>query len=148
MRVKPKASEYSEEVSGHGAGKPPRPPTEEELRQSEGVEGTRKLHLKEKEVRDLKNQKADRVLNPIEVEEILSENLEKEQGFEREIELGPVLSRRGRDFLLLVVLGNLGLILTAILLPANSIFGVALLSGFVLYNLGLWWVLYVVMDRY
>lgn len=148
MRVRPRSPEYSEESSAYSSGEPPRPPTEEELRQCEEGVGARKLHLKEKELTDLQNQKADRVLKPIKVEEILAENLEKEPEFESEIEPGPALSRRGRDFLLLVVLGNLFLILTAILLPANPIVGVSLLSGFVLYNAGLWWVLYVVMDRY
>lgn len=145
IKLKPVSAEEGGEDSIAG---PSRPPTQDELEQSLDPVTGGKLQLKEKALRDLKNLEADEIIPPIEVEDILAGNLDKEKAFESDFEMGPLLSRRGRDYLLLVILGNLGLILGAILLPNNPITGVSLLSLFVLFNAGLWWVLFVVMDRY
>jgi hypothetical protein len=83
------------------------------------------------------------------VDEMLRANLTRQQSAVPEL-LKPVESpnHRRRDYLFLMISGNSIGILAAFLLPANPIVLVPLFIFLVVYNLGITWVLYGVMNRY
>jgi hypothetical protein len=86
---------------------------------------------------------------PIVVEEILHKNLANQTV--HEAPLDPVdhrPNRRRRDFLLLFAAGNLVALTAFLLMPRDPIVMVPLGSFFVLFNIGVYWVFYHVMDRY
>lgn len=84
------------------------------------------------------------------VQEILSSNLAHERRVEGHLlkAVPPRSNRRLRDYLGLVVAGNLFSALAWVLLPAHPMVVVPLLGFVVIYNVGLAWVLFGVMDRY
>jgi hypothetical protein len=107
----------------------------------------RKFTLKEKSI-DVINIKNNGD-TPITVEAILHANLTRQQVSE------PALSfevkrpnRRHRDYWLLMIAGNLFGATLAVFLPHNPFVMVFLLSFFVVFNLGLYWVAFHVMARY
>lgn len=84
------------------------------------------------------------------VDEMLRANLARQRQVEGELltPQPPRSNKRRRDYLFLLVTGNAFAVLAFVLLPANPMVLVNLLGFFVIYNLGLAWTLYGVMDRY
>ncbi len=84
------------------------------------------------------------------VDEMLRANIARQREAEGELlTLQPPRSnKRRRDYLILLITGNALALLGFILLPANPMVMVYLLAFVVIYNLGLAWTLYGVMDRY
>jgi hypothetical protein len=87
--------------------------------------------------------------DPNDVLTVLNQNraAEKKLGKDQ-IEIREVKSRRKRDFWLLIVGGNLAIIGWVFLLGPNVITLVYGLAALVIFNLGLTWVMWQVMDRY
>lgn len=84
------------------------------------------------------------------VEDLLRGNLARAQAASGELMTpAPKRSRRRRfDYAFMVVFGNLFAVLAFVLLPGNPMVLVPLLGFVVIYNIGLAWVLFGVMDRY
>ncbi|MEZ0216276.1 MAG: DUF4339 domain-containing protein [Rariglobus sp.] len=84
------------------------------------------------------------------VDEMLRANIARQRAAEGELltPQPPRSNKRRRDYLFLVIAGNALGLLVFILLPSNPLVLVYLLAFFVIYNLGLAWTLYGVMDRY
>ncbi len=84
------------------------------------------------------------------VHEMLRGNLARQRAVEGELLKPPPQrsNRRRLDYVFMVVFGNLFAALAWLLLPANPMVLVSLLGFVVIYNLGLAWVLFGVMDRY
>ena len=80
---------------------------------------------------------------------ILQQNrsVEQQKGL-GEVEIKPTRSRRRRDYWLVLIAGNLVLAGVAVLGRSNAIVLVYDLAGFVVFNLGLTWVMWFVMDDY
>lgn len=86
---------------------------------------------------------------PITVEAILHANLARQQVSEPPLSLEVKRrNRRQRDYWLLMIAGNLFGATLAVFLPHNPFVMVFLLSFFVVFNLGLYWVAFHVMARY
>jgi hypothetical protein len=84
------------------------------------------------------------------VEELLRGNLARQEAAKGEL-LAPMAkhpNRRRLDYAIMVVLGNLFVALGWFLLPATPLVLVPLFALAVIYNIGLAWLLYGVMDRY
>jgi hypothetical protein len=81
---------------------------------------------------------------PVDVHSILQDNLarEKAAGLHDLAPLPPRRSRRRRDYLIALFAGNAFLAVGFVLQPVFA--G----AGFIIYNTGLHWVLFVVMDDY
>jgi predicted phage tail protein len=73
--------------------------------------------------------------------------VEKQRGL-NEIEIREIKSRRKRDYWLLIVGGNILIVGTVVVLGANAITAIFGLGGVILFNVGLTWVMWQVMDRY
>lgn len=84
------------------------------------------------------------------VDEILRANLARQREAEGELltPQPPRPNNRRRDYLFLTIAGNLAAVLGFIFLPANPIVFVSLVAFVAIYNIGLLWTLFVVMDRY
>jgi hypothetical protein len=87
--------------------------------------------------------------DPNDVFAVLEENRSRERQLGKdEIVIKQIKSKRRRDYLLLVVLGNL-LIVALVALggfnPISMIFG---LAGIIMLSLGATWIMWFVMDRY
>jgi hypothetical protein len=87
--------------------------------------------------------------DPNDVFAVLEENRAKERRLGKdEIVVRKIKSKRRRDYLLLLVLGNL-LIVSMVALggfnPVSMIFG---LAGIIVLSLGATWIMWFVMDRY
>jgi len=80
---------------------------------------------------------------------ILQQNrsVEKQKGL-NEVEIKETKSRRRRDYWLVLLGGNLLLGGVAVLGRSNAVVLVYDLAGFVIFNLGLTWVMWFVMDDY
>jgi len=84
------------------------------------------------------------------VHEILWKNLSRQQTFEAEkpMDLTDRRTKRARDYWLVMSAGNgLGGFLW-LLLPANPYIPILIPGGLVMFNLGLYWVMFQVMDKY
>lgn len=73
--------------------------------------------------------------------------VEKQRGL-NEIEIREVKSRRKRDYWLMLVGGNILIVGTVAVLGANAITAIFGLGGVILFNVGLTWIMWQVMDRY
>jgi hypothetical protein len=87
--------------------------------------------------------------DPNDVYAVLEENRTRERQLGKdEIAIKKIKSKRRRDYLLLLVLGNLAIV-TMVALggfnPISMIFG---LAGIIILSLGATWVMWFVMDRY
>lgn len=84
------------------------------------------------------------------VDEMLRANLARQRQAEGELlkPQAPRSNKRRRDYIFLVITGNAFAVLGFILLPANPMVLVPLFAFLIIYNLGLAWTLYGVMDRY
>jgi hypothetical protein len=87
--------------------------------------------------------------DPNDVYAVLEENRANERQLGKdEIVIKKIKSKRRRDYLLLLVLGNLSIV-TMVALggfnPVSMIFG---LSGIIVLSLGATWIMWFVMDRY
>lgn len=84
------------------------------------------------------------------VEELLQGNLSREKAIRGELltPMPPRSNRRRSDYLIMLALGNLSALAAYLFLPANPMVLVSLGSFVALYNVGLVWILYGVMDRY
>jgi hypothetical protein len=84
------------------------------------------------------------------VHEILRQNLAVQKSMEPEVPLNlhDRRTHRRRDYLLVMLSGNTLGALAAVLLHGNVVVLVYLLAFFVIFNLGLYWVMFQVMDKY
>lgn len=84
------------------------------------------------------------------VEELLQGNLARENAIRGQLltPMPPRSNRRRSDYLIMVALGNLAALAAYLFLPANPMVLVSIGSFVALYNVGLVWILYGVMDRY
>jgi hypothetical protein len=84
------------------------------------------------------------------VDEILRANLARQRATEGELlkPMPPRSNRRRNDYLFLTIAGNLAAVLGFIFLPANAVVFVSLVAFVAIYNIGLLWTLFFVMDRY
>lgn len=84
------------------------------------------------------------------VHEILRQNLAVQKSVEPEVPLNlhDRRTHRRRDYLIVVLSGNTLGALAAVLLHGNVVVLVYLLAFFVIFNLGLYWVMFQVMDKY
>ena len=84
------------------------------------------------------------------VESILRGNLARQREVEGELlkPLPPRSNRRRNDYLIAAIAGNLLAAIGFIYLPGNPITFVYLIAFVTLYNTGLVWILFFVMDRY
>ncbi len=87
---------------------------------------------------------------PLSVEDMLRGNLARQRSADGELlaPLPPRPNRRRTDYLIMVTCGNLLALAAWLLLPANPMVLVPLLAFLVIYNIGLAWVLFGVLDRY
>jgi len=102
------------------------------------------LNLKPKEFEPDNARPGDASQDPNDIAAVLRENHRRanEAGL-NEVTFGPPRrSRRKRDYIIAMVAGNLALVAAAIVSP---IFGGA---GLVIYNVGLTWIVWGVMDDY
>jgi hypothetical protein len=107
--------------------------------------GARKFQFKEKPFTAV-NKPAN---EPISVEEMLRGNIAKAQPFEPTVVVGqPRPNRRRRDFVTAIVFGYAAIGLIVWWAPRNPIVFVGAVSLGAVFTLGLYWVLYHVMDRY
>ncbi len=88
----------------------------------------------------------ERDLPPIDVKELLQENLRNTTEKPINIERPP--SRRKRDYVILTFVGNLSLIVLLMLGSWNAVSLVFFISALTLFNTGLAWVMFVLMDDY
>ncbi len=97
-------------------------------------------------------EKVNHAGNPeiLSVDQILRGNLARQQQAESELlkTLPPVSNRRRNDCLLLLIIGNLLIGLAYYFLRHNPMAAVSLLGVVALYNTGVVWILFFVMDRY
>lgn len=85
-------------------------------------------------------------LPPIDVKELLQVNLRNTT--EKPIKIERTSSRRKRDYVILTFVGNLSLVVILMLGSLNAVSVVFFISGLTLFNTGLPWVMFVVMDDY
>ncbi|MEX0332481.1 MAG: hypothetical protein AB3N64_13770 [Puniceicoccaceae bacterium] len=84
---------------------------------------------------------------PVDSRQILQENTER--GLTNEsFEVTERPRRKRRDYLVLMVLGNLLLLIPLLLFLPNLFISVSCLSGMVLYSVGISWVMWGVMGDY
>lgn len=84
------------------------------------------------------------------VEELLKGNLDRAKAIRGELlaPMPPRSNRRRSDYLFMFALGNLAALAAYLFLPTNPVVFVSIVSFVALYNVGLVWLLYGVMDRY
>ncbi|MEX0325392.1 MAG: hypothetical protein AB3N33_04820 [Puniceicoccaceae bacterium] len=84
---------------------------------------------------------------PVDARQILQENTEKGLANES-FTITERPRRKRRDYLVLMVLGNLLLLIPLLLFLPNLFISVSCLSGMVLYSVGISWVMWGVMGDY
>lgn len=84
------------------------------------------------------------------VEELLRSNLAREKAMKDELlaPMPPRSNRRRADYLIMFAIGNLSALAAYLYLPSNPMVLVSVGSFVALYNVGLLWIVYGVMDRY
>ena len=84
------------------------------------------------------------------VHDLLGGNLARQRKAEGELltPLPPRSNRRRNDYLVLVGAGNLMATLGFVFLPTNPFVFVSLVAFVAIYNVGLTWIMFFVMDRY
>lgn len=84
------------------------------------------------------------------VDEMLRDNLTRQRAAEGELlkPMPPRSNRRRNDYLFLTIAGNLAAVLGFVFLPANPVVFVSLVAFVAIYNIGLIWTVFFVMDRY
>ena len=86
--------------------------------------------------------------SPRDVHEILRRNKAAADILAEPLDLTPRKSRRFRDYLAALVVGNAAIGGLIMLLPTNAVTLAFLLSGAELYSIGVSWVIWIVMDDY
>lgn len=85
---------------------------------------------------------------PPSVHEMLQQNRATEAAFAKPLILNKKPTRRRKDYLISLLLGNGLICLTVALLPINVVTLVYGFSGIVLYTIGLTWIMWGVMSNY
>lgn len=85
---------------------------------------------------------------PLMVQDSLRENLARQLAVEKPMEFPKRSNRRLKDYIFLVVMGNALVVPVALFLHLNPVTIVYLLAWVVLFNAGVYWIMFQVMDRY
>jgi hypothetical protein len=107
-----------------------------------------KFTLKEKTFERVNMPATESASPPHDVYQILKQNKTIADSTAEPLDLTPRRSRRTRDYLMVMVLGNAAIIGAILVLPKNAVTLAFGFSGAVLYSVGISWVVWVVMDDY
>tara|TARA_R110002111_G_scaffold112223_4_gene172027 strand:+ start:740 stop:1093 length:354 start_codon:yes stop_codon:yes gene_type:complete len=107
-----------------------------------------KLDLKSKSFERVNHPTSQEDTAPLSVHEILAQNHAIEAEHEKPLVLNKKPTRRRKDYIIVLLLGNGLIVLTVAILPVNVVTLVYGFSGVVLYTIGLTWVMWAVMSNY
>jgi len=95
---------------------------------------------------NMSDEESEREPQPIDVRDILQENLRNAN--EKPIEFERTSSRRNRDYVILMIVGNL--LLTGLLMlgSRNAVSVIFFVSGLTVFNVALAWVMLAVISDY
>ena len=85
---------------------------------------------------------------PLDPAQILAENQRIEARYAKAVDTTPPRSHRGRDYWIVLLLGNALLAGLIAILPKNPVVLLFGLSGIVMFSAGITWVMWVVMGDY
>lgn len=107
-----------------------------------------KFVLKPKSFEQVNEPASQDATAPPSVHEILAQNREEEAKHEKPLVLNKKPTRKKKDYLISLLLGNGLICLTVAILPLHVVTLVYGFSGIVLFTVGLSWVMWVVMSDY
>lgn len=79
---------------------------------------------------------------------ILKDNAAREQAAENPVLPKKISRRKSRDFLILVILGNLLLLAPLLIQPSNLFVAIFSVSGMLVFTIGLTWIIWFVLSDY